>query len=246
MERTEYRTMYDFENSYWWYVARRQLVYALLKKLKGNSKHRIIMDVGCGTGGNEPMLADFGKVTLADRSVDALSWCRKRGLQRLLASNLESLPLSSGSVDMITALDVLEHTDDDLSALKEMYRVLKPGGIILVTVPAYGFLWSEHDEALHHRRRYTSYELRNKLASVNLDLQRLTYFITLLFFPIFAMRFWQNLFKSNLRPKTGHILLPAWLNWLLIKVLAVERVICCNLINFPFGVSVVAIARKPE
>ena len=244
MEQAEYGTLYEFENTYWWYVARRQLVQALLTQVCPNGRPGLVLDVGCGTGGNEKILSSFGKVTLLDSSLEALALCRSRGLTDLVASNLEALPLRSESVNVITALDVLEHTDDDLAALKEMHRVLKPNGIVLITVPAYGFLWSEHDEALHHRRRYTSYELRNKLASVRLDLERVTYFITALFFPIFAIRFWQNVFKSNLRPKTGHIILPGWLNWLLIQLLGIERTLCCNLMNLPFGVSVVAIARK--
>jgi hypothetical protein len=103
----------------------------------------------------------------------------------------------------VTALDVLEHTDDDLLSLREMGRVIKPAGLLLITVPAYGFLWSEHDEALKHRRRYTAHELRNKLTVSGFEVVRTSYFITTLFFPILALRIWQGLRKRSTRPKTA-------------------------------------------
>ena len=129
--------------------------------------------------------------------------------------------------------------------MKEVQRVLKPGGTFLITVPAFGFLWSEHDEALHHRRRYTEWELRNKLTIAGFDVVRSTYFITLLFFPIFIMRFWQGIIKKDAYPKTSHVILPKWANMLLERLLTVERWLC-RFMNLPFGVSIVAIARKPE
>ncbi|MBL8148291.1 MAG: methyltransferase domain-containing protein, partial [Blastocatellia bacterium] len=146
---------------------------------------------------------------------------------------------------IITALDVLEHVDDDLAAMSELYRVCKPGGMLLVTVPAYGFLWSEHDEALHHRRRYAAHELRNKLLLSGFEIERCSYFITLLFFPILFIRIVQGIFKHSTHPKTSHIHLPEIFNQMLITLLAFEQWLY-NYINLPFGVSIVCVARKPQ
>ena len=113
----------------------------------------------------------------------------------------------------------------------------------MITVPAYGFLWSEHDEALHHRRRYAASELRNKLTNAGFEVERITYYITFLFLPILFVRFVQSISKKSVRAKTSHIILPGWLNSLLIAILGFERVLLRRM-NFPFGVSIVCLARK--
>jgi hypothetical protein len=114
--------------------------------------------------------------------------------------------------------------------------------MVLITVPAYGFLWSEHDEALKHRRRYTAHELRNKLAVTGFDVVRTSYFISALFFPILALRLWQGLRKDSTEPKTSIRVLPGWINESLVGLLALERKLFQRM-NLPFGVSIVAIAR---
>lgn len=245
MEPHEYQTLFEMEDTYWWYVARRKLVEEVLLSTCGSGGERRLADLGCGTGANAGTLAKFGRVVLMDLSADALRYCRRRGLDQVLVSSAESIGLASGSLDIVSALDVLEHLDHDVTAMKEVLRILKPGGVFLITVPAFGFLWSEHDEALHHRRRYTHWELRNKLTVAGFDVGRSTYFITLLFLPILLMRLWQGIFKKDVYPKTSHVLLPWWANTLIERILAVERWICRR-VNLPFGVSIVAVARKPS
>lgn len=243
MNPSEYGEMYKFEGFYWWFVARRKLVQWILRKRYPVAVDRNILDVGCGTGMNHSMLKDFGRVYSMDAADEALSFTRQRGVDLLAAGNVEQLPFSENSIDLVTALDILEHTDHDLDALRELRRVIKPGGTLLVTVPAYGFLWSEHDEALHHRRRYAAMELRNKLAITGYDLENITYFITLLFFPILLLRFWNNIFRKSVSPKSGHIVFPKLINSTLIWLLDVERFIL-RWINLPFGVSIVCVATK--
>lgn len=248
MELAEYRIMYEIETTYWWFVARRDLVRdwladdARTKRLKPGDWN--IFDIGCGTGANGLMLEEFGRVHGTDMSQEALTLSRERGHSRLARCRIENLCFADDTFDAITALDMLEHVDDDLGGMKELYRVCKPGGTLLVTVPAYGFLWSEHDEALHHRRRYTASELRNKLSVSGFDVERISYFISFLFFPVLAMRFWQNLFKRSVSPKTDLVLLPAFINQCLIWLLAFERWMT-RFINFPVGVSIICTARKP-
>lgn len=244
MEHQEYSTMFELENDYWWFVARRQLVQEIVKNEASHSKEPKIFDVGCGTGANLAAFSQYGKSFGIDMATEAIKFCRSRGLNNLVISKVESLAYLSESFDVITALDVLEHIDDDLTAMKELHRVCKNGGTLLVTVPAYGFLWSEHDEALHHRRRYAAYELRNKLTLAGFDVERCTYFITFFFFPILFIRILQSIFKHSTHPKTSHIELPKIINQFLISILAFEQWLL-HFINLPFGVSIVCIARKP-
>jgi SAM-dependent methyltransferase len=204
-----------------------------------------MLDVGCGTGANAIAFERLAPTVGIDSSMDALHFCRKRGLQRVTLTPLEDLPFGSGSFDIVTALDVLEHSDDDLRCLREIHCVLKPRGLVLITVPAYGFLWSEHDEALKHRRRYTAHELRNKLTVTGFEVVRTSYFISTLFVPILALRIWQGLRKDSTHPRTSIQVLPNWLNSALVALLSLERRLF-HRINIPFGVSIVALARPRE
>lgn len=242
MHEHEYEAMFGLEDVYWWFIARRELAVELLRRELGGRHDARILDVGCGTGSNLEAFSKLGRATGIDMSPEALAFCRKRGVDSVTFAEIERLPFADATFDVVTAMDVLEHTDDDLLALQELRRVCKPGGLLLATVPAYGFLWSEHDEALKHRRRYTAHELRNKLTVTDFAVERTSYFITSLFLPILLMRIHQGLFKKSTHPQTSIQLLPPWLNRTLVGLLAVERRLHRR-INLPFGVSIVAQAR---
>ena len=242
MYEHEYEAMYGLEDFYWWFVARRALIEELIANEVASRRALRILDIGCGTGANMKTFARHGMTVGIDSSIDARHFCQKRGVQTVALSEVEKMPFDDGTFDVITALDILEHTDDDLEALREIRRVARPAGMLLIAVPAYGFLWSEHDEALKHRRRYTAYELRNKLTITGYEVVRTSYFITSLFFPILALRIWQGLFKKSTHPKTSLKILPAWLNESLIALLSFERKVL-KWMNLPFGVSVIALAR---
>jgi SAM-dependent methyltransferase len=242
MYEHEYSAMYHLEDTYWWYLARRSLTMELLKdEVHGRNSVRIL-DVGCGTGANMNAFCSVAPTIGIDTSMDAVHFCRSRGLKTVVLSPVEELPFGCGTFDVVTALDVLEHTDDDLACLREIRRVSKQQGLVLITVPAYGFLWSEHDEALKHRRRYTAHELRNKLAVSGFNVVRTSYFISTLFFPILALRIWQGLRKDSTHPKTSIYELPKWINSTLVGLLALEQKVFQR-VNLPFGVSIVALAR---
>jgi ubiquinone/menaquinone biosynthesis C-methylase UbiE len=242
MYEHEYDEMYRLENTYWWYVARRALAVELLNTEIQKRDGVRILDVGCGTGANMSAFARLAPTTGIDTSMDALHFCRTRGISSVALSPVEQLPFATAAFDIVSALDVLEHTDDDLNSLREIRRVTKSDGLILITVPAYGFLWSEHDEALKHRRRYTAHELRNKLTVSGFEVIRTSYFISALFFPILALRIWQGLRKNSTHPKTSIQVLPEWINSSLVGLLAMERMVFRRM-NLPFGVSIVALAR---
>lgn len=243
MYEREYEAMFDLEDVYWWFVARRQLAEEILRnELRGGRDTRLL-DVGCGTGSNLRAFSSIARVAGIDSSAEALTFCRLRSVSPVAQGEIEALPFPDSTFDVITAMDVLEHTDDDLVALGEIRRVCRPGGLLLATVPAYGFLWSEHDEALKHRRRYTAHEIRNKLTNRGFEIERSSYFITTLFFPILLLRICQGLFKKSVYPQTSLVLLPHWLNATLIGLHAVERRLF-RMMNLPFGVSIVIQARR--
>lgn len=244
MNIAEYGEMYKLETFYWWFVARRDLLEWFVKEIVKEFDRPALLDVGCGTGINFSVLSRYGETFSSDAAEEALRFSKSRGATGLVRSDLESLPFGVSTFDVVTALDVLEHVDDDLSAIGELLRVVKTSGVLVITVPAYGFLWSEHDEALHHRRRYAASELRNKLTNAGFEVERISYYITFLFFPILFMRFAQSVSKKSIHAKTSHIILPRWLNSLLIGILAFERLLL-RWMNFPFGVSIVCLARKP-
>jgi SAM-dependent methyltransferase len=245
MYEHEYEAMYRLEDSYWWFVARRRLAVEIVARELAGRRDARILDVGCGTGSNLSAFSGLGSSVGIDMSPDALAFCRSRGLDQVTLSELERLPFPDRTFDVVTAMDVLEHVDDDLAALAELRRVLKPGGVLLATVPAYGFLWSEHDEALKHRRRYTAHELRNKLTVRDFAVERTSYFITTLFLPILLMRIHQGLFKKSTYPQTSVRPLPGPINSALVALLGLERRAFRH-INLPFGVSIVALARPSD
>jgi len=245
--------MFGLEDTYWWFVARRELARELLLKYRGRLLAATgapaaprILDVGCGGGATLVEVSPVGTAIGVDRSAEALRLSRSRGDFPLIRGDAERLPLADRSVDVVTALDVLEHIRDDRAAVAEVARVVRPGGLVIVTVPAYRWLWSEHDEALEHVRRYRAGEVRRLLQGAGLRMLTLSYCITLLLLPIFAFRLMQRLFgpAEPGRPKTALRPLPSLPNRLLIGLLRLETAWLLR-VPLPFGVSVVAVARKP-
>jgi SAM-dependent methyltransferase len=158
--------MHRLETRHWWFRAKRRMVYALLAAWAPRGAR--VLDLGCGTG---MTLLELPRVYCGlglDPSPEALAFCRGRGLERLARGSAIDLPLSDASVHAVLALDIVEHIDDDRRALSEIARVLRPDGVAVITVPAFPFLWSAHDEALHHKRRYTRSTLERALADAGL------------------------------------------------------------------------------
>jgi SAM-dependent methyltransferase len=154
------------------------------------------------------------------------------------------MPLADSSVDVITALDVLAHMDDDMRALSEFHRVLEPEGFLLVAVPAYRFLWSEHGEALVHRRRYVASELHIKLTCCGFRALKRRYAVFFAFFPVLLYRVFRGLFpKDPLAPRASLVMLPAFLNNLLIVLLRIEAWMM-GATNLPWGTSIIVLAEK--
>ena len=209
-----------------------------------SESRRAILDVGCGTGTNLAELSRFGVVSGVESEPRAVDHCREAGWNVTLSSG-DELPFDAGAFDVVTLLDVIEHVPEDATILAEARRVLRPGGVLLVTVPAYGWMWGAQDEISHHYRRYTARSLRASLRGTGFAPMRLTYFNTLLFPPIAAIRL-----VRRLLPKRGpahsdfELNEPGRVNAMLGRAFGLEAGIVRR-VDLPFGVSVAALARAP-
>jgi SAM-dependent methyltransferase len=240
MDPSYYREMAAVEDRHWWFEARRRILGAVLDRLTLGPEAEVL-EVGCGTGGNLPMLARYGRLHACEPEADARALAEARGLATVAAGGLpDDLPFGGKPFDLIALLDVLEHVAADEASLAALHARLKPGGTLLVTVPAYRFLWSAHDEVNHHVRRYTRGDLVRKLRAAGFHVRRATYFNTLLFPVIATVRL-----AGRRAGKTGSDLaLPGdALNSLLTRIFASERLVVPRL-SLPFGVSLLAVAER--
>ena len=250
MNHEEYERMYRFEDTYWWFVGRRRLIANLIKAVYTDKAGMRILDIGCGTGAMLDVLAPFGTVIGADFAEQALGFCRRRGDKYTLArSDARRLPFASNSFDIVTAMDIVEHIDNDKAAMSEIMRVLKPGGRVFVTVPAYQSLWSDHDVALHHYRRYTAPAVKDLFQRVGLRIEKLTYAVTALFPVAWTYRQVTNSMRRRSpqrEPKADLVNVSPGVNRALIRLLSWEAAALAQ-INLPFGLTVACVARKePE
>jgi SAM-dependent methyltransferase len=202
-----------------------------------------ILDVGCGTGANLEMLSEFGAAEGVDVSAEALSFCQARGLRNVKLGEAEHLPYEAGAFDLVTGLDVVEHLDDDRAGLREMARVLRPGGRALLFVPAFMFLWGVQDDISNHRRRYTLPELRRAVRESGFEVERASYVNLSFFAPILLGRLIMRV--TRLRPESENNLTIGVLNGVLGRILGAESSILRH-VNLPFGVSVICVARRVE
>ena len=245
MNPEEYRRMADLEGIQWWYVGMRKIARALLSPLLDGAGRldRKILDAGCGTGWNLQDLGDFGTTHGIDLSPLAVITTSRRGF-RVVRGDVLGLPYASSSFDVVTSFDVIYHAwvNDDLQAVRELGRVLKPGGVMLLKAPALKILWGAHDEAVHSRYRYTRGELRALVQKAGLTLVRTTYANSLLFPVLLSRRF---LDRALDRHGSDVALLPPLLERVFGALLAIEASLVRR-IDLPIGASVFAVARKPD
>jgi SAM-dependent methyltransferase len=243
MEQHTYSIMYEVEGKHWWFAGRRRIITGFVEEVCRDlaKPQPRILDVGCGTGANLQMLAQFGSAEGVDVSADALEFCRSRGLAEVRQGAAENLPFPDGSFDMVTGLDVVEHLDDDIAGLREMRRVLSPNGRAVLFVPAFMFLWGVQDDISHHRRRYTLPELKQRLEEAGLVVERASYANITFFVPILIGRVLMRL--TGWRPASENNITIGALNGLLGRILGAESWWLRRL-SFPFGVSIICVARK--
>jgi len=244
MEEHHYPILFRVEESHWWYVGRRRIIESFVTRIcrELQTSEPRILDVGCGTGANLKMLAAFGAAEGVDISQQALEFCRERGLNNVRFGEAEALPYDAESFDVVTALDVIEHLDDDRAGLREINRVLRPGGYVLLFVPAFMFLWGVQDDVSNHRRRYDRADSIAKVKSAGFEIENAGYANFTFFFPVLIIRSLMRWFGIRTETEYG-INLPT-LNPPLAQLFAAERFVLKRG-GFPFGVSIICLARKP-
>ena len=235
MQQHTYAIMDEVEGSHWWFVGRRAILEGFLQSIVQGPKSKVqspkILDIGCGTGANLEMLAQFGEAEGVDVSDDALEFCRRKGLkvQKGLA---ESLPYADETFELTTALDVVEHLDDDIAGLKEMFRVTKSGGYSLIFVPAFMWLWGVQDDISNHRIRYTKKQIVERLEATGYTVERATYANWTFFAPILAGRTLMKI--TGIKPESENNITVSALNGVFGKLFGAERFWLRNF-NFQIG-----------
>lgn len=243
MDAGTYAAEAELEATHWWFTGRRRLFAREIARLHLPGAARIL-DIGTSTGTNLRMLRDLGyrDVTGLDFSDEAIRYCREKGLGEVRKGDATALPFPDASFDLVLATDIIEHVDDDTRALEEIRRVTKPGGLALVTVPAFEALWGTQDDVSHHKRRYRKAQLDARIAAAGLQLRRGYHFNVLLFLPIWAARQAIRLAQLPVRNE-NRVNTPA-INRLLTAVFELD----CRLapwLRSPFGVSILALAERP-
>ena len=246
MRTEEYAAMYAVEDEHWWYTGMRRVADALLwRRFDGRRGRLDVLDAGCGTGGNSAHLRAYGRVTGIDISHDALRFARERAGLRLARASVEALPFADASFDLVLSNDVLCHlaVASDVMAVREFARVLRPGGVLFLQLPAYEWLRSHHDAAVHTAHRYTAGEMRALLRAAGLRVRRVTYANSVL---LPAAAAWRALNRvraddasvhSDVRPVAGP------LNAVLRAALSLEAPLVARR-NLPFGLSVIGVGEK--
>lgn len=242
MERAVFDRMAELDQVHWWFIARRAILKSLIERVVQPPGKARILEIGCGTGHNLGMLKTFGRVEASELDASARAVANKRLKGNVKEAKLPDLSMfERNSYDLVALLDVLEHVPDDLASLRAIHRRLKPGGALLLTVPANPWMWSAHDAAHHHFRRYTKKQLAELFLRSGLEVELLSYFNTFLYPLVAAAR----LAGKITRKASADDKLPGDLmNGVLERIFRLESPLLGR-VPMPFGVSLVAVVRRP-
>lgn len=243
MDDAVYAAEAEVEEHHWWFVGRRRLFGRVLQRAAVTPTAQVL-DIGTSTGTNLRMLRTLGfdHVGGVDISEAALRFCASKGHRNVRLGSVLDLPYREGEFDVALATDIIEHVDDDATALGELRRVLRPGGLALITVPAFPILWGPQDIVAHHVRRYRADQLRTALERAGFEVADLFHFNYLLFLPILLAR--KLLMALRLRVRSENDINFGLMNRVLSRVFAFD-VATAPRLHPPFGVSILALARRP-
>jgi SAM-dependent methyltransferase len=241
MRRDEYATMFRVEETHWWYKALHRIIFQTLEAELPDWHEKKIVDVGCGTGAILKQLGNPEKNVGIDLAPEAISFCRQRGLNNAQQGDIHALPFPDASFDAVICSSVLYHqwVRDVEGAVREMHRVLRPGGVLLINVPAFPFLHSAHDEAVMTARRFRKREIRQLLQKQNFKIRRLTYWTTFLFPLAIAARTLGGSKMGRDFEMEGESFTQRTLG----RIMSLELTLLRK-ISLPFGVALLAVARK--
>jgi len=237
MEKSEYEMMFKEEKNHWWFIGRRRIILFFIKKIYNSRKNLNILDFGCGTGFNMLFLRNFGKIDGIDISEESLKFCKKRGINiDILDVTKDKIKKYINKYDLITVLDVLEHTEDDELVLKKLYSFLKGNGHIIITVPAFKFLSSNHDIILHHKRRYDKKDLIRKIKTSGLCVEFISYY------NCFLLPF--AILRKIINPKESSLKITATKHKKIFDLLYNAETFLLSRKLIPVGVSIFCIVKK--
>ncbi len=242
MDINMYRVFFEIQKRHWWFRAKRQIVLDVISRHFDRGFSAKVLDIGCGSGLMLDALEQIGQTSGMDMSDTAINFSREVFGGDVRKGCLPGqVPYAENSFDLITALDVIEHVDQDTESLKAIRSRLVSGGKAIITVPAYMFMWSSFDELNEHKRRYTLKELRRKLVQAGFIVEKLSYFNTILFPCVLAIRLASNLAG---RDGSSDMDMPSrLLNYMLTMIFGFERYLL-RFLNLPYGVSILAVVRK--
>lgn len=243
MELSAYASMRESEDEHWWFVGRRSVVRSIIGRIRSLPSSLAILEAGCGSGGNLPMLEKYGDLSAFEANDEARAHASARTSGTIAFGTLpDAVGFGDKRFDLIALLDVLEHIDDDLQSLIALRDRLTEHGALLVTVPAVPALWSQHDVVHHHRRRYSRAHLRGRLSEAGLLVERMGYFNSLLF-PLALL---QRLAFSFRKRRSDTLGIPPWpLNRIFAAIFSLEGKLI-GWLDFPIGLSLYAVVRRPS
>jgi len=243
MDRDYERQTHQAEDRHWWYRGRRTVLDGVIAGLELPAPARVL-DAGCGSGRNMIELSRLGSVTGVELSETSVALARQREAGEVISGSVLEMPFPDDSFDLAVSLDVIEHLEDDLTALRELRRTVAPGGALLVTVPAYQWLWSGHDEINHHHRRYTRRSLQRVAEQAGWTQVRTTYFNSLLLPVAILLRVLDRVNRAKTTESSLDLWIPpAPVNWLLERPLALEAALIDHGGRIPAGLSLLAVFR---
>ena len=247
MEEIAYQQHRALEEAHWWFVGMRA-IYAKQIRALGLRRDARLLDVGCGTGGTLGLLESFGRTWAVDYSPTAAAFVKQRGFARITVGSATDLPYRDGAFDLVTAFGVIEHVERDERMLEEMSRVTRPGGHMLVLTSAHMWLWSVHDERVHHVRRYRREELGERVRRSGWRVDQLSYVNSALFPPIAVVRLLQRLVPEKKTAAhagmSGFAVPPRPINRALAGLLSAEGSLLSR-VNLPMGVGLICRATRP-
>ncbi|MBI4878424.1 MAG: methyltransferase domain-containing protein [Planctomycetes bacterium] len=245
MDPKEFQVQYEIEETHWWFKARRRLVRRFAEQVRRELGRPLrILDVACATAMSFRFLSDLGAIRGLDISTETIRFARQRGVDRIVRGDAQDMPFREASFDLVVALDAFEHFPEDARSMGEVRRVLAPGGALICTVPAFRALWSPHDDAFHHLRRYTRRELKDKLAQQALRIERLSYYSMLLAPPLFVFRKTRQLLGRGKEARSDFTVpIPAFIERGLGAAMAFEAWLL-ERVDLPFGASLICLCRK--
>lgn len=237
-----YRLFFEIQKKHWWFVVKKDIVLDLIDRNVRKNSTQKILDIGCGSGLMLNALDGAGRAFGMDMSDDAISFSREIFKGEVKKGFLpDEIPYDKNFFDLVVALDVIEHVDQDVESLKAIRSRIAENGKAVITVPAYMFLWSAFDELNEHKRRYTLPELNEKLKAAGFTVEKISYFNTILFPVVFVVRMLNNLMK---RDGASDVDMPSTpVNYILEKIFGIEKYLL-RFTNLPFGVSILAVVKK--